>query len=257
MIETIKENIVTRLTGIKRELIVNYKTWLVFILCSTILNDYHLGLGFICFFYSYLTSYLSHKLLHNDFCYMNIYNITHYYHHNNTDWLAIVTNCFVEFLIATNNIACKHIYDSFSFCNLFYINHWTILFMYLWYTTIHNINYGYLRVNQYHYLHHEQQQTNICPDFFDMIFNTKHESSPQVEDIDHYIPNIIFSFFIVYGIKCIYDALEPSGKEFSKMVLAILWFSTTISLTGFCSYILYSQIKDVIDNDLIKFLKPV
>jgi len=250
----IKEILYEKILYLLEEISINYKTWLAFILGATILADYNVGNGFLYFIYCYFISYLTHRFLHNDFFYTNIYNIAHEYHHAHSDWFAIIMNCIVEFLAATNNIAIKYTADSFSFCNLFFINQWVILFVYLWYTTIHNINYGYLKINKYHLLHHDNCQKNIGPDVFDCLFNTKHKSSLEIEETDHYVPNILFSFMVVYGLKCIYEGLEMVQQEKCKVGFAILWILSTTVLTLFSCYTLYSQIKDAVDKDLESFL---
>ena len=131
-------------------MLLNYKTWILFIGCSTILCDNNIYLGVTTFLYIYFIIYIAHYLFHVNLCYTNMYSIAHCYHHVSSDFFSLAMNGITEFLMAANIIAIKHIYESFFTWKLWFINEWVSLFAYIVYTTIHNINYSYLRINNYH-----------------------------------------------------------------------------------------------------------
>jgi hypothetical protein len=101
----------------------------------------------------------------------------------------------MEFLFILDNIVIKYLYLIFGI-DLYFINSWIIIFLWLIYTTVHNINYGIFHVNEYHKIHHAEPITNIGPDFYDLLFGTKNKETEKSENIDHYIPNIITAFII-------------------------------------------------------------
>lgn len=68
---------------------------------------------------------------------------------------------------------------------------WVILFSVLLYSSVHNINYGYLKLNNVHSLHHNNPFTNLGPDICDIIFGSKHNSNSLPENTNHHIPNMI------------------------------------------------------------------
>ena len=78
---------------------------------------------------------------------------------------------------------------------------WIILLFTLFYTTVHNINYGILHINDVHREHHDNIFCNIGPDICDVIFSTKCEKDTDVENTNHYIPNIIISTIILFIVK--------------------------------------------------------
>jgi hypothetical protein len=86
---------------------------------------------------------------------------------------------------------------------------WIILFSTLFYSSIHNINYGYLRVNNVHRLHHENVMYNNGPDVCDIMFGTKHPDD-AIENTDHYIPNIIIITICILGLKyvCLQEPIK-------------------------------------------------
>jgi hypothetical protein len=82
-----------------------------------------------------------------------------------------------------------------------FINIWTAISFILFYSTVHNINYGQLRVNDVHFMHHMDIYTNIGPDICDVAFNTKNPKNTEVENTYHYIPNIIIITIVVMLLK--------------------------------------------------------
>jgi len=230
---------------------INYKTWVLYIVCATILADYNILQGIVAFLYAYFACYAGHYLMHMEWFYCNIYSISHNYHHINTEWFSYLINCIVEYLSLTNNIILKYIFIEFEIINLFFINSWMILFLYFLYTTVHNINYGIYRVNKYHSHHHNVSKSNIGPDIFDLLIGTKNKNTPQNEQIDHYIPNIIGSFLMVLLLKTLYESF--SNKKTIHEVFIVAW----ALLTGFLGYatldIFQKETKQTVMDEIQKF----
>ena len=96
------------------------------------------------------------------------------------------------------------------------------------YITIHNINYTRLRVNNVHRLHHQSMNTNHGPDVCDIIFGTKSPLDTEVENTDHYIPNIIIGFIIVYFFQCMYEKSDENKFILFFSGIAMLSFSALL-----------------------------
>lgn len=252
--KTFLNKLSTKIVNIKDAMLLNYKTWILYFICSSIICDYNMILGIITFLYTYYVSYMGHKLLHVDAFYTNIYAISHGYHHINSGTFSVIISAMTEFLTLTNNIMAKYLYDQFHLWDLFFINEWMILFVYLLYTTTHNINYSIFRVNNYHAKHHQIYDTNIGPDFFDLIFDTKSKETPESELIDHFIPNIIGSFIIVIAFKYFYNNLHIDDKGVCKGIFAFKWLFCSFVLTLSACKILYYQINDNIDNNVMRYI---
>lgn len=247
----------TKIEQIIQAFTINYKTWILYLATSYILCDYNVFIGMLCFMYTYYVSYLGHYFIHINCCYTNIYAISHYYHHLNTGIFSLIISGITEFLMLANNIITKHIFINFNFNSLNFINEWIILYVYLLYTTTHNINYGIYKVNNYHTLHHESESTNIGFDFFDMIFGTKNSKTPEIEMVDHMIPNIIFSFFVVYGLKQIYDSSELNKQKYYQYGFGLLWAMCSCTLLLSSIKILYLQINEILEVDLHYFIHKI
>ena len=228
----------------------NYKTCILYFICSFILCDYNILLSIICFLYGYFVCYLGHRFMHIDLLYFNIHSISHNFHHNNSGLFANILNYIIEYLTIIDNIVLKYIYIQFGY-NLFFINEWVILFLYFVYTTVHNINYSIFKVNNYHTKHHDDIHTNIGPDIFDYLCNSKNNHTCNHEYMDHYIPNIIGAFIMVWILKYIYNNL--TNKDIIPSIFAILFFVFHAISIFACIYIFYIQIDNIISQDLHNF----
>lgn len=251
MMEKSNTNIINRLTSF---LTLNYKSCLLYFICCVILCDFNILLAIISFIFGYFVCYLGHRCMHIDLLYFNIHSISHVYHHNNTSWFAYILNYVIEYLTIIDNIAIKYIGKQFGF-NCFFINEWIILLLYFIYTTVHNINYGIFKVNDYHIFHHDDPFTNIGPDIFDFLCLSKNAKTIEHECIDHYIPNIIGAFCIVWVIKSIYLTKEKDYKNLFFIIFISLFSILHIFCIFACIYIFYNQINDIINDDWLQFIK--
>ncbi len=208
----------------------NYKLWIIIFislyLISFILN-YSLSIVTINFIICFLFSYLIHYISHNEKLY--IINAIHINHHkiNNT----IDGNIFeilYELLFSMSFIYIKVFIILFMGSGLLYdfvikyINIPTNILLSLFYITVHNINYSYFHVNNIHELHHKDINTNLSFDICDIIFNYKNKDKfinryklttnkinndklyEDIEDCDHYIPNIIILTIIIITITLLF-----------------------------------------------------
>ena len=143
-------------------------------------------------FISYSVHYWSHTAT-------NFWNILHHYHHAHNNFFSYISQIFLElnFISITYFLNCifNYIYNTVFF------DEWIVLFSVMFYSSVHNINYGIFHVNDVHSLHHKNVQTNIGPDICDVIFNTKHKKNKFAENTNHYIPNLIIILFITLFLK--------------------------------------------------------
>jgi len=164
--------------------------------------------------------------------------------------LYFLLECIIEFFGFAINIIYKYLLYDAKIVDIYMIDEWNVVFMYFIYTTIHNINYGYLKINNYHAKHHDNVNTNIGPDIFDLIFNTKNEDTPNNELVDHYIPNIIISFIAVMILKHVYT----NNKKICKTIFMSLYVIMVVILTISCVLIFDNQINTLINDELVRFV---
>lgn len=235
--------------NISNAILINYKTWILYISCSIIICDYNILDGLYGFTYAYLMCYFIHYLIHIDIFHYNMFSIIHTNHHDSNTLFAFITNCVTEFLLIINIIVLKYINDIFKIVNLFFINEWIMFFIYFFYTTVHNINYTMLKVNKYHYQHHQISNTNLGPDIFDLLFGTKNKNTIENEQVDHYIPNILLSFIVIILFKKIYDY----DKKKVQNIFTIIWILSIIFIWGSSIYFLKEKIDTILLEETNKF----
>ena len=157
----------------------NYLSWIFIVLSIMIVSYPYISGGFITFFVLLLFAYFVHKMSHD---YRNVFTILHHYHHENNNFFSHFSQILLELSLGMLVI------PFYYYLGNKYVDIWTGLFFILFYSTIHNINYGQLRVNDVHFLHHKDIYTNIGPDVCDIAFGTKSSKNKEVENTKHYIP---------------------------------------------------------------------
>ena len=180
----------------------NYLSWICIIIAITILtftDNYifsikKLSIGFFTFVSMFLLSYYAHWEAHRT---INLATIIHHYHHEHTDFFSHFSQIILE-LSYMGGLIPLYYYVPKLFM---WLNPFIIIFLILFYSSVHNINYSYFHVNKVHELHHKYINVNMGPDICDILFNTKHSSENKVENTDHYIYNIICSTIIVLIIQ--------------------------------------------------------
>jgi len=178
----------------------NYKSWVCMFVAIYFVSKPNLVEGYFTFGVMLLFSYYIHKETH---AVRNFLTIAHHYHHEHNNFISNFVQILLEFQAGCGlNMLLYYLFDGRFF------NTWAMMFSYLFYTSVHNINYSIYHVNHIHELHHKYQDTNMGPDICDIIGGTKNENMPTneyIENTDHYILNIIVGAIIVLIIQNLYS----------------------------------------------------
>jgi hypothetical protein len=213
----------------------NYLSWIVILMAVIIVSYPNISSGFITFLSLLFSGYFVHRFTHY---YRNILTIVHHYHHENNNFFSHFSQILVELSFIVGAVPAYYILGDK------YLNIWIALLFIIFYSTLHNYNYGYLRVNDVHFLHHQNTCTNIGPDICDVVFNTKHPTNIEVEDTNHYIPNIVIITFFV----CILKYLSSNNKIKDILLNIYIVFSIFCVLFLFISstylYFYYDKKED-------------
>lgn len=230
-----------QLKYICNSLLLNYKSWIIFFLALYLIDCYKIY-DFITIFIMLLSVHLVHHFSHYSICYP--FNCTHLYHHNNNNFLSHFIQIIIEFVCILSPIIIKNLFCT----NSKFFNSYLIIFVYIFYTTVHNINYSIFHVNNIHEYHHLDPLKNAGPDICDILFNsilkTKYNIQENIENTDHYIPNIGLAVIIIIIIKYINKYIN------NKDLIFKVFFSIMIILSLFL--ILSSII--IFINDVNKYL---
>jgi hypothetical protein len=205
----------------------NYKSWVCMLVAIYLVSKPNLIEGYFTFGVMLLFSYYIHKETH---AVRNFLTIAHHYHHENNNFISNFVQILLEFQAGCGlNMLLYYLFDGRFF------NTWAMMLSYLFYSSVHNINYSIYHVNHIHELHHKHQDTNMGPDICDIIFGTKNENMPTneyIENTDHYILNIIGGAIIVLIIQNLYSndnykEIMHSIANYSLSTAAILIFIIT------------------------------
>lgn len=222
-----KIGIQDRVKAIAKSLSINYKSWILIIIAVSILSYPNVILGYVTFLILIISAYFFHYLCHFKAAYP--LNIVHLYHHNHNNNFSHFIQIMLELIFLIFFLYLKEHFH-FSFLNV-----WIILFFYIFYTTIHNINYSIYHVNTVYEMHHKLKVQNMGPDICDIIFNTKYNVEHDVENTDHYNYNILGSFTVTMVFKLLWTNLNDNQritynisliKHTFYIVLAVLFFTS-------------------------------
>jgi hypothetical protein len=240
-----------RLKYIVKSLKINYIFWIILWISLFIisrenkLDTIFTFIVIMCFFY------FIHLINH----YYDIYplNAVHLYHHDHDDIFSYILEIILEFIWIISFIIGKLSIKTFFNIQFNFLNSYLIIFFYIIYTTVHNINYTIFHVNNVHEYHHKDQKTNMGPDICDIIFNTKHDNENNIENMNHYIPNILFSLLIVLFLKYINDYINNS--LLISNILLIIYTILFIILCIGTYIIIFYDINKFFENNYEKFIK--
>jgi hypothetical protein len=205
----------------------NYKSWVCMFVAIYFVSKPNLIEGYFTFGIMLLFSYYIHKETH---AVRNFLTIAHHYHHENNNFISHFVQILLEFQAGCGlNMLLYYLFNGRFFST------WAMMFSYLFYTSVHNINYSIYHVNHIHELHHKYQDTNMGPDICDIIGGTKNENmsaNEYIENTDHYIFNIIAGAIIVLIIQNLYSndnykEIMHSIANYSLSTAAILIFIIT------------------------------
>jgi hypothetical protein len=215
----------------------NYLSWLVILLCVSIVSYPCISAGFITFFGLFVFSYFIHRFSHE---YRNIFTILHHYHHENDNFFSHFSQIILELSLCIMVVPLYYLGNHYIGHN--YIDLWTVFLFILFYSTVHNYNYGQLRVNDVHYLHHKEIHTNIGPDLCDIIFNTKNKKNTEVENTNHYIPNILILTVLVLIIKHLAQNNNVRDILIILFIILTIVFGAIISISSVYLYFTYEKV---------------
>jgi flagellar basal body-associated protein FliL len=210
----------------------NYLSWIVIILCVIIVSHPSIIAGFITFFSLLFFAYFVHRFSHFS---RNVFTILHHYHHENDNFFSHFSQILLELSLGLT------VLPYYYFLGSDYVDIWTTILFTLFYSTVHNYNYGQLRVNDVHFLHHKDIYTNIGPDICDIAFNTKNCKNIEVENTNHYIPNLI----LITGFILLLKYLSTNGKIKDMMInLLIVFMVFSVLVVSISSVYLYFTYKN-------------
>lgn len=205
MFNHVKKILIERLIYSYKSILLNYKSWFL-LLTSLFLIDKNITSSFITFILMFFLGHIAHYCNHIDSTYP--FNIVHLYHHSHNNMFSHLIQILLEFNSLLFVIFIKYIVIfQYNINVLPFINDWTIVFFYFFYTTVHNINYSIFHVNHIHELHHVTHTKNIGPDIADIILGTKLNPDKDLENTDHYIFNITLSTLCVLFLKFVFNKL--------------------------------------------------
>ena len=227
-----------------KSLILNYKSWIVLFLALYFINKYTVP-DLITLVIMLLTVHLFHYLSHYPIFYP--LNCSHLYHHDNNNFLSHFIQIVIEFVTILSPIIFKY----FLWSSSTFFNTYLIIFIYFFYTTVHTINYSMLHVNNIHEYHHINKLRNAGPDICDILFNTKHDVENQIENTDHYIPNIISGIILIYLLKYIYSLIDNEVLVFNCFFIIMYILSLFLIISSI--FIFIGDINKYLDNKLNNF----
>jgi hypothetical protein len=227
----IMEENINVLTSIKT----NYLSWIVIFISITIVSQPSIIAGFITFFTLMIFSYFVHRFSHHS---KNVFTILHHYHHENNNFFSHFSQILLE--LSLGMVVLPYYY----FLGSNYLDIWTTIFFTLFYSTIHNYNYGQLRVNDVHFLHHKDIYTNIGPDICDIAFNTKHPNNKEVENTNHYIPNIIIITVFILILKYLTANITIRHTLINIFMVFMSFSVLFVSISSICLYSTYINDKN-------------
>jgi len=212
--------------SLKKSVFINYKSWILLLISVLIITWDNICNGIKTFFFMLLASHLFHYS-----CHMALYtNSVHLYHHNHNNYLSHISQVILEFCSILFFIFSKRIWG-WNF-----LNEWVIQFYYLFYTTVHNVNYSIFHVNNVHENHHKLLLLNLGPDFCDILFQTKFDVSQSIENTDHYLINIFFALLVILVGQLIWKHASINEKTIISNIFVLLYGIMAFILTMLTIY---------------------
>jgi len=216
----------------------NYISWIIIFSCIFIISHSNLFLGYFTFFLLMFIAYFFHYSAHK---YKNILSKIHEYHHDNNNYFSYISQIILELSIGL-------LFLPFIYLNWIWFDPWIVVLVTLFYSTLHNINYGLLHVNNIHYNHHKNVYTNLGPDICDIIFSTKNKTDEDIENTNHYIPNIVIITFVILFLKyiCNNDEIQQNLLFFITIIAGFFFIFIIITSITLHNYTSRSQIEKTI-----------
>lgn len=207
----------------------NYKTWLLLLGSNYLLSE-NFSIGMIQYILSIFLLYIGHVIAHMEIFYPMNYG--HIYHHENVNPISTIMQVQIEVV----SMIVLYVLIFFSFGNI--LDKHVALMFGIFYTTVHNINYSIFHVNNIHEKHHNDVMYNYGPDIMDILMGTKYDPENNLENTDHYIPNIIVGTLIALYVK------KTNLLENEKMREILLYITIGSILFLMCSTLYFAYKKD-------------
>lgn len=183
-----KENQITVINSLKK----NYLSWILLFASIFVISYPNLVIAYATFIILMFAAYFWHAMSH-----INKYvSIVHHYHHEHNNFFSHFSQMLIELSLGALPL---YAYNN----GYVFFDPWMVIFFTLFYTTIHNVNYGTFHVNNVHREHHEELFCNLGPDICDVAFGTKSARDMEVENTNHYIPNILVLTILVLFLQYI------------------------------------------------------
>lgn len=191
---------------------INYKSWIViFISLFFLPGESSFFIKIITFFFMLFLSYYFHYTAHVDTTNASV----HLYHHSHNNFFSHFIQILLEFVTILFIIPLMYLF------NIPILDNWTIILFYIFYTTVHNINYSIFHVNTIHEKHHKEVTTNIGPDICDILFDTKYDD--DIENTNHYILNIIVAYLVVYSLHSLWCFSDGIYQIYFPYIFAFIF----------------------------------
>jgi hypothetical protein len=191
-----------------------------------------------------------HHLSHYDIFYP--ISCSHLYHHNHNNFFSHFIQVIIEYVMILSPLIFKYILQYFFNYEIPIFNTYHIIFIYFFYTTVHNINYSVFHVNDVHEYHHKEPLKNAGPDICDILFDTKKEVDTKIENTDHYIPNIIGSFILILLLKYIYSTSNNKIVLFNSYIISMILLFVILVISSI--FIFINDIDKLYKKNIIKFI---
>jgi hypothetical protein len=191
---------------------------------SSILSYKNISKGFVNGFCLFIIAYYAHLFTHQD----TTFSAIHLYHHSNSNLFSHYIQIILEFFSFLVILPFSY------FFKIDFFDKWLVIFFYIFYTTVHNVNYSIFHVNNIHETHHANTLTNLGPDICDIIFDTK--KNDTLENTDHYIYNIICAFVIVIILKKIWNYSDNVKTQMTN-IFGILFYISSLILIYYTIYL--------------------
>ena len=196
----------------RASIIKNWMMWATYLVAVFIVasDDVLCGLGTVGALMG--SAYFVHRFSHEE---VNFFTVLHHYHHEHNNWFAYFSQMMMELLFGL--VVIPGNYAGYA------MHPWATMLFVLIYSSVHNVNYGLLKVNQVHARHHENVHENIGPDVCDILFGTKHG---EAEDTTHYVPNIILAACATLLVKKL-DVVRPHRIQFACILGGMLYLAAS------------------------------
>ena len=232
LIKSIMQNKKNKNITIFKSIKENYLSWIAIFIAIYLISHKQFLKSVVTFFVIFFLAYFVHVRSHYQ---INFFTVLHHYHHNHSNFFSHFIQIIMELGFPSIFLFLQYLYGTI------FLDSWIIMLSVLFYTSVHNINYGYFRVNNIHSLHHKKYFTNYGPDFCDIIFGTKNNLNKKVENTNHYIPNIFIITIIILFLQ--YCCLNETFKNiFNKLIVIFLLSCFAIYIIS-SFYIYYFLIK--------------